>query len=90
MAGWDGDDLAGRVEDANERALQNYEHEEQQRTLTSVERTRLAKLESLRLSQARTLEQLQSATNPSYRHTLERGLNAIEAEMASLAVDEKL
>ena len=39
------------------------------------------KLESLRLSRARTLEQLEQASRPAYRQVLERALGALEDQI---------
>lgn len=47
-------------------------------------RVRRERLESLRLSRARTLEQLERATNPNHREMLERALHALETEMKKL------
>jgi hypothetical protein len=43
------------------------------------------RLESVKLSRARTLEQLERATNRSYREMLQRTLRALEAEIDSLS-----
>ncbi len=40
-----------------------------------------AEIESLRLSRARTLDQLARATNPHHRLMLERALSALEAKL---------
>ncbi|HEX8475364.1 MAG TPA: hypothetical protein VF666_15140 [Pyrinomonadaceae bacterium] len=47
-------------------------------------RARRERLESLRMSRTRTLEQLNNATTPTHREMLERTLRAIEAEMKDL------
>jgi hypothetical protein len=47
-------------------------------------RARRERLETLRLSHARALEQLKRATTPAHRAMLERALSALEAEMAEL------
>lgn len=44
-------------------------------------RDRRARLEALRLSRARTLEQLERATNRAHREMLQRTLRAVEAEI---------
>ena len=48
-------------------------------------RARHERIESLRLSQARTLAQLERVTNPAHRAMLERTLSALEQEMAELS-----
>lgn len=47
-------------------------------------RARRERLESLRMSRTRTLEQLNSATSDAHRQMLQRTLRAIEAEMQDL------
>jgi hypothetical protein len=49
--------------------------------LSPQERERRQRLESLKLSRARTLDQLESVTNPAYREMLKRTLRALEAEI---------
>ncbi len=48
-------------------------------------RARQERLESLRLSHARTRAQLERATNTAHRAMLERTLQALEREMAELS-----
>ena len=47
-------------------------------------RLRRQQLESLRLSRARTLEQLERAANPAYQEILQKGLRAVEKEIEQL------
>lgn len=44
-------------------------------------RARRDRLVSLRMSRTRTLQQLETATNPKYREMLQRALRTIEAEL---------
>ncbi|HVF55647.1 MAG TPA: hypothetical protein VM934_05830 [Pyrinomonadaceae bacterium] len=84
MAGWDGDALAERMEDAMERQQQAAEdraHKEESEGSSAEGRARIAEIESLRLSRARILDQLGGATNPARRAMLERALQSIEGEM---------
>ena len=85
MQGWDGDALAGSMEDALERQQEAAEERKAARkeTASTEERDRKVREESLRLSKARIEEQLTRATNPAYRAMLERALKALEAEAAS-------
>jgi hypothetical protein len=77
--GWDGDALAGQMEDALERQQAAAEARERRKNSSSPEeREREAKLESLRLSKARIVEQLSRATNPAHRAMLERALQSLE------------
>lgn len=81
MAGWDGDALAGSMEEALERQQEAAEARRARKEPSSPEdRERKAKEESLRLSRARIEEQLRNATNPLRRTMLERALKALEAE----------
>jgi hypothetical protein len=50
--------------------------------LTPEERARRARLDSLKLSRARTLEQLERATSAAHRAMLKRTLLAVEKEIA--------
>jgi hypothetical protein len=80
MAGWDGDALAGSMEEALERQQQVAEARRARKDTSSPEdRVRKAKEESVRLSRARIEEQLGRATNPAHRAMLERTLKALES-----------
>ena len=90
MAGWDGDDLAGSMEEALERQQEAAEARRARKEQASPEeRERRARGESLRLSRARLEEQLGRATNPAHREMLERALRALESETTSDATPEK-
>jgi hypothetical protein len=79
MAGWDGDDLAGSMEEALERRQEAAEARRAPKYTPSPEELRLrARRESVRLSKARLTEQLGRATNPAHRALLERALEALE------------
>lgn len=81
MAGWDGDALAGSMEEALERQQEAAEARRARKDLSSPEdRERKDKEESLRLSKARIEEQLGKATNPAHRAMLERALSALDVE----------
>jgi hypothetical protein len=81
MSGWDGDALAGQLEDAEERALQAAEARRLRGTEKVGNKVREQRLETLRLSKARICEQLTRATNPAHRTMLERALLSIEEEI---------
>jgi hypothetical protein len=82
MAGWDGDALAGSMEEALERQAEAEQARRERRERASPEdRERKAKEESVRLSRARIEEQLSRATNPAHRAMLERALKALDAEI---------
>jgi hypothetical protein len=79
--GWESKAVADQIEDADERALRRASLED----LSPEERARRERLESLRLSQARTLSQLERATRPAHREMLQRTLRALEAEIEELS-----
>ena len=90
MAGWDGDDLAGSMEEALERQQEAAEARRARKEQTSPEdRERKGREESIRLSRARLEEQLVRATNPAHRAMLERALKALETPSTSGAVQAK-
>ena len=78
--GWDGDALAGQLEDALERQQAAAEARQSKNNSSPEERARDAELESLRLSKARILDQLSRATNPAHRAMLERALRSLEEQ----------
>jgi predicted Holliday junction resolvase-like endonuclease len=77
---WDGDDLAGQMEENLER--QQAAAEARAKNPGSAEdRARNAQIESLRLSRSRIMGQLSRATVPAHRTMLERALKAIDDQM---------
>ncbi|MGI8657015.1 MAG: hypothetical protein ACR2LC_17560 [Pyrinomonadaceae bacterium] len=82
MAGWDGDALAGQMEEAMERQQEAAEARLRKKTVSREDLSRAAEIESLRLSKARIQNQLERATNPAHRAMLERALAAIESQMS--------
>jgi hypothetical protein len=79
--GWDGDDLAGKMEEVFERQQAAADARANRGTSSVEERARSAKFESLRLSRSRIMSQLASATNPAHRTMLERALQSINDQM---------
>ncbi len=78
--GWDGDALAGQLEDASERQQQAAEESRIRANNSSPEsRARDARLESLRLSKSRITDQLSRASNPAHRAMLEKALKSLDA-----------
>ena len=80
--GWDGDALAGQMEEVLERQQLAADARAVRGTSTPNERARSAKFESLRVSRSRIMTQLKMATNPSHRTVLERALKSINDQMA--------
>ena len=89
MAGWDGDALAGSMEEALERQQEAAEARRARKEKISTEELeRRASEESKRLSRARIQEQLKRATNPAHRAMLERALLALSPEALSDDISE--
>jgi IS5 family transposase len=86
---WDGDALAGQMEEALERQQMVADARAVRGTSTVNERARSAQFESLRASRSRIMTQLSLATNPAYRTVLERGLKSINDQMAEDEVNSK-
>jgi hypothetical protein len=76
--GWESKAVESQVEEREERARARPLEE-----LTPEERARRARLDSLKLSRARTLEQLERATSPAHRAMLKRTLLALEKEIGA-------
>jgi len=80
--GWDGDDVAGKMEEIFERQQEAANARANRGTSTVEERARSAKFETLRLSRSRIVSQLARATHPAHRTMLESALKAINDHMA--------
>ncbi len=78
---WDGDDLAGKMEENLERQQAAAEDRARTSTGSAEDRARNAQVESLRLSRSRIMVQLSRATAPAHRTMLERALKAIDDQM---------
>lgn len=79
---WDGDDLAGKMEETLERQQAVVEARANKSTGSAPDRARIARLESLRLSRSRIMGQLSRASVPAHRTMLERALQAIDDQMS--------
>jgi hypothetical protein len=79
--GWESKAVADQMEEADERAARTSEPME----MSPAERARRERLESLKLSRARTLDQLERATRPAHREMLNRTLRSLEAEIDELS-----
>jgi hypothetical protein len=82
MSGWDGDALAGQMEEVFERQHAAADARAHKGTSTPEERARSANFESLRIDRSRIMTQLSLATNPAHRTMLERALQSIRDQMA--------
>jgi hypothetical protein len=81
MAGWDGDAIAGQMEEVFERQQAAADARANKYSSTVAERARSADFESLRLSRSRIMDQLSRATQPAHRTVLERALKSINDQM---------
>ena len=77
--GW-GKSFEDQVEEGNQR----LSAEERQLRLPLEARVRLQKLDSLKLSRSRMLEQLERASHKAHREVLMKGLRAIEKEIEGI------
>jgi hypothetical protein len=80
--GWESKAVEDQISEAEERARRKLAGEEE---LTPEEKARRERLDSLQLSRARTLAQLEQATRPAHREMLQRTLRALEAEIEDLS-----
>lgn len=81
--GWESKGVEAQMEEANQPAL------EKGRVDQSPEaRARRLRLESLRLSRSRLLEQLERARHHAHREVLKKGLRAIESEMEKVSAEK--
>jgi len=77
--GWESKGVADQIEEG-EKARPDLHSQAK----TAEERLKHDRLESLRLSKARLLEQLESAKHPAHREVLLNGLRAIEKEIEEI------
>ena len=80
--GWESKSVEAQIEEGNQRP------ERMPEPPTSADaRERQLRLESLRLSRSRLLDQLERARHRAHREVLQNGLRAIEREIAGLSED---
>jgi hypothetical protein len=84
---WDGDDLAGQMEEAVEHQQAMADAPTQRVHLTAEGRAREGKRESLRLSLSRVQDQLTRASNPAHRAMLESAQASITAKLDALKTE---
>jgi hypothetical protein len=82
--GWESKSVEDQQQAAEERARQKETppHDD-----SPAARNRRERRETLRLSRARTLDQLERATNRAHRAMLQRTLRALETEIEELTTD---
>lgn len=83
--GWESKAVEGQMEEAEERAAQRPQ---QSAANSPAARAQLERLEALRLSHARTVNQLKTARSPAHRAMLESARAHLEAQIAELTPKE--
>lgn len=79
--GWESKAVADQIEEGQHRPQASQSDET--RSPESVSRRQ--QLESLRLSRARTLAQMEQASRPAYRQMLERALRTLEDQIEEVS-----
>ena len=74
--GWESKAVSEQIEEGKETPAQRTPDFDR----SPEARMRREQLESIKLSRARTLAQLERATNPAYRNVLEKALRSLEEE----------
>jgi TATA-binding protein-associated factor Taf7 len=74
--GWESKAVTDQIEEGKESPAQRTPDFDR----SPEARMRREQLESIKLSRARTLAQLERATNPAYRNVLEKALRSLEEE----------
>ena len=80
--GWESKAVADQIEEGESRQQQPSKSE-----VTTEERVRKERLDSLKLSRSRLLQQLERATHPAHRKVLLNGLKAVEKEIEEVSVE---
>ena len=79
--GWESKAVSDQIEEGKSRPPEPQSRED--RSPETVRRRQ--QLESLRLSRARTLAQMEQASRPAYRQMLERALRALEEQTEEIS-----
>ena len=82
--GWESKAVADQIEEGESRQAGAPKGE-----ASPEERQRKDRLDSLKLSKSRLLQQLERATNPAYRSVLLNGLKAVEKELEEISLKAK-
>ena len=80
--GWESKAVADQIEEEESRKQQASKIE-----ITPEQRVLKERLESLKLSRSRLLQQLERATHPRHRNVLLNGLKAVEKEIEEVSLD---
>jgi TATA-binding protein-associated factor Taf7 len=79
--GWESKAVADQIEEEESR-----QHQASKVERTAEERVLRERLELLKLSRSRLLQQLERATRPAHRNVLLNGLKAVEKEIEELSI----
>jgi hypothetical protein len=79
--GWESKSVADQIEAGDQRVQERASEPDR----TPEGRFRRQQLESLKLSRARTLAQLDRASRPAYRAMLEKALGTLEQEIEEIS-----
>ncbi|HEY0724047.1 MAG TPA: hypothetical protein VGD41_08715 [Pyrinomonadaceae bacterium] len=78
--GWESKSIADQIEEGESRQQQGFKVE-----ITPEQRVLRERLDSLKLSRSRLLQQLERATHPAHRNVLLNGLRAVEKEVEEVS-----
>jgi hypothetical protein len=81
--GWESKSVEAQIEEGENRPAPTPRG-----AVTPEGKLRRQRLESLKLSRSRLMQQLEVASNPSYRNVLMKGLQAVEKEMEQISAEE--
>lgn len=79
--GWESKAVADQIEEGESRQQQPFNPE-----VTKEQRVLKERLDSLKLSRSRLLQQLEHATHPAHRNVLLNGLKAVEKEIEEVSI----
>ena len=80
--GWESKAVADQIEEGESRQQQGSKVE-----ATPEQRLLRERLDSLKLSRSRLLQQLERATHPAHRNILLNGLKAVEKEIEEVSLE---
>lgn len=78
--GWESKAVADQIEEGESR-----QHQASSVEITPEQRMLKERLDSLKLSRSRLLQQLERATRPAHRNVLLNGLKAVEKEIEEIS-----
>lgn len=82
--GWESKAIADQIEEDESRRQQASKVE-----TSPEERVLKDRLDSLKLSRSRLLQQLERARHPAHRNVLLNGLKAVEKEIETISIEER-